>query len=337
MEFQPYDVGYPKIRIGNNSDGGYVIIDNLFDSVCMIGYGVDDNVSFDNEFTEKYKIPAYIFDHTIKTVPKTNEWVTFIPEGIGSVNEPPLFTLAHHVEKFVPEGKYYVLKMDVEGAEWNVLRTADLTRVSQLIIELHEMWKTPKDVIDKINLDFFLVHVHGNNCFNQPTFRLDRVHTCPSYLECTWVRKNLITEWKLDYSEYPTILDYPNDPARKDLSLNMWKKYDPITFVIPNVDYKNMIIPFLTDDDKISMVINEDKGENIFVLKDGDIIPHDVITSLHTVGNPGVYSFIVIHNGLQRPDNRFIYKNTSMSYTTEVPILNMKSIDLKPIRVINLE
>jgi len=249
MDFRPFDVkDYAKKRYGRDEDGGYVILDAPLGATHILGYGVDKDVSFENQLTEAWGIKAHVFDHTIDEIPPTGEAVTYIKEGIGAKDEDPLYTLETHVSRYVPEGSNFVLKMDVEGAEWDVLRSADLSRVSQLIVEFHELQEDHSDVIQKINEMFYLVHIHGNNCHNQPWTYIDRVHVMPRYLECTYVRKDLVTAVP-STQKFPGPLDRKCRKDVPELNLNFWEPCErPVSFVVEEGTLERILKKVMTKD-----------------------------------------------------------------------------------------
>jgi hypothetical protein len=325
--FHPWNVNVPKIRVGENRDGGYVMLNNLFGATCMIGYGVDVNVAFDNDFISKFNVPAYIFDHTVQPPENLNPKIIFTPEGISTKDEAPLFTLATHVKRFVPDGEQFILKMDVEGAEWDVFRTADLTRVTQLIAEIHDLEKAPIDVIKLLNEKFYLVHIHGNNYPKQPYVNIDRVRKMPTVLECTWVRKDLVSGATLSNESYPTNLDFKNDSESPELELNFWKSVErPITFVAPDKEQKDNLEKFKTPEDQVVDDIQEAKHSRVFILKPGDHVPYEIIMGIDSVNQEGSFLFPIISNGIVSQDVRFINGHGPMM-NIQMPIFNFKKFD----------
>jgi hypothetical protein len=299
MDFRPFDVvgtGEMK-RYGRDEDGGYVIYNDPLGAKHLLGYGVDKDVSFENQLTEAWGINAHIFDHTIDEVPLTGPNVTYVKEGIAATNDADLlFTLENHMKRFVPEGSDFILKMDVEGAEWEVLGTADLSRVSQLIVEFHDLQDDHWDVIQKLNETFYLVHIHGNNCHNQPWTYIDRVHMMPRYLECTYVRKDLVTVMS-SVRKFPTPLDRKCRKDVPELELNFWEPCDrPISFVVEEGTDLKFLEKVMTLEDEIVTKIETAKWPRKFKLFKNDIFPYEIIMKLYNVpdGNVG---FIEIHNG----------------------------------------
>jgi hypothetical protein len=90
--------------------------------------------------------------------------------------------------------------MDIEGGEWDWLESLErdeLNRITQMTIELHFFFNSKKKnlneefverlkIIEKLNEQFFLMHVHGNN--NSNLFKYG-VELYPSVIECTYVNK----------------------------------------------------------------------------------------------------------------------------------------------------
>lgn len=199
--FNPVKCEHDFIRLGRPNDGGYVMLDNSFGSSVILGYGVSDDCSFENDVTERFGINGYIFDHTVDSPPPNmnKERVNFVKEGISdNDNEENLKSLEYHIEKYAKDANNIILKMDVEGAEWKSLKNADLSKVSQLIIEMHDMdTNADWELIKRINDQFYLVNIHGNN--HSALTKIDG-KDFPQVIECTWVRKDLIKE-PVEYRE----------------------------------------------------------------------------------------------------------------------------------------
>lgn len=322
--FRPWNVGVPKVRVGQERDGGYVMLDSTFGATCMIGYGVDVNVAFDNDFVQKFDIPAFIFDHTIETVPIMDSRITFTKEGLGTEDAAPLFTLGTHVSRHVPDGANFILKMDIEGGEWDVLRTADLSRVTQLIVELHDLDKAPLDVIERINQQFYLVHIHGNNYPKQPWVQINRVKRMPVVLECTWVRKDLVTAPSPDFGKFPTALDFRNDDTVPELDLEFWEPCErPVSFVVADPVQTEILGRIVTPEDEIISDPAMAKYPRIFTLKTGDHVPYELIMGLDSLQHIGSYAFSIVSNGIVTTDIRYT-TGPGPTAGVQLPIFNSK-------------
>jgi hypothetical protein len=322
--FRHWDIpGLAKRRYGSEGDGGYVILDAPLGSKHLIGYGVDKDVSFENQLTSSWGIKAHVFDHTIDQTPEVGPNVTYVKEGLGTRDAGELRSLATHVKAYVPKGADYILKIDIEGAEWNVLATADLSRVTQLIVELHDLHEDYSKILKRINKNFYLVHAHGNNCHKQPWVITDRVSKIPRYLECTWVRKNLVRGAVLSDDALPGPLDIPNDPNTPDMALDFWKRQAaPVSFVAPH--HEKYLRTLMIPGDEVVATEAEARNKFIFILKEFDVFPIQIIMSLH------MYDFslefpVAINGSFQEYELRYIKKgNEFVKGQSKTPIYTLK-------------
>lgn len=121
-----------------------------------------------------------------------------------------------------------VLKMDVEGMEWDVLAKVSgetLAQFSQIVIEFHRMGTVlhppghaeVKAVLSKLAATHVPVHVHGNNV-RLPVRIGDLI--LPDVIEVSWVRRSDHEGRFIPRHEpFPTDLDRPNIAHRVDLFL----------------------------------------------------------------------------------------------------------------------
>jgi hypothetical protein len=112
--------------------------------------------------------------------------------------------------------------MDIEGAEYEVLRAAAdaLDCVSGLAIEFHDLaanWPRFRDTMALLGRRFHIAHVHGNN--NDGVIGASGV---PETLEITLVNRRVgPPDPPLSSASYPIAgLDFPNRLRRPDLALN---------------------------------------------------------------------------------------------------------------------
>lgn len=304
--FRPVEVRCPRVRVGAERDGGYVILDRYFGEKAIIGYGVDKDVSFENQLTEKYGVPGWVFDHTITEVPLVGPMVSYVKEGItGTKETSELFFLKTHVDRYIGSDGDYMLKMDVEGCEWEVLESADLSRVTQLVIEFHNLENYPKTIIEKLLENFYLVHIHGNNCHNSPWFWIDRWRHIPRFLECTFVRKDLVELVGPSTESWPSALDVKNrEDADEMAPLNFWESPDkPITFIAPDQEQRTVLKQFVCPEDE---VIPEGPGKypSRFILESGDIVPLYLVSQLKNAGQVKKGYVKVVRRGACRYEPR---------------------------------
>jgi hypothetical protein len=320
-------VGIQKKRYGNqHSDGGYVILDSPLGAKHLLGYGVGLDMTFENDLTEGWGINATVFDHTITDLPKLGPGVKYVPEGIGPRDDYPVCSLSTHVKKYVPEGGDYILKIDVEGAEWAVIETADFSRATQVIMEIHDLEVDNSRLIKKMNEKFYLIHIHGVNCHNQPYVYIDRCHKMPRYLECTWVRKDLVTV--TPNSEIrPTPLDRVSRPEEGILDVTydfLNKCTQPVSFVVNDGINLKIMKMLITDGDEIITTAESAKNDRIFIIQPGDIFPYRHVMSISEFQHS--LAFPVSRNGLFNMELRFIVKGSDHLNHGQDAIFNVNSL-----------
>lgn len=232
--FTPFVSKTKKIRLGNNSDGGYIVLKEPISSVKkLISFGVGDNIEFELQIENNYNITTDMFDGEpdYRVFPDLKDIPTGAVVKISNkkMNYHKYHVTKHNINSILPEDDF-ILKMDVEGAEWEILREINDTtmeKMKMLAIEFHfgnydcYTKNNPYDIIDvltKLKNTHTLIHVHGNtNGGFVENMKL------PAVLECCYVLNEYATN-EIDMSEYPILdLDYPNLPFHTELSHTWWK------------------------------------------------------------------------------------------------------------------
>lgn len=212
-----YEPPYPKKRIGQDYDGGYIMCmmpGMKYD--CLLSGGISGDISFEEEFCKLHpNTPCFAYDGTISGVQTNDLNIHFIKKNIGPVETEDTTNLHHVIEKW---GCIF-LKMDIEGAEIGWLKSLDrkhMEKFAQIVIEFHFPYtEEEKDVFATINKTHILVHLHGNNCCGV------RVHNgvvVPNVFECTYLNKKWILP--LNKNPIPSPLDMPNIPQNPEIVLD---------------------------------------------------------------------------------------------------------------------
>lgn len=214
--------GLTKVRLGDSSDGGYVLLaDSQAKGVISIGVGT--NTSWDQAMAAK-GLAVHMFDHTIRRPPQSGAGCFFHRLGLGSESSESLRTLEEivHLSGLQDAGQL-ILKVDVEGAEWDALRTVDLTRFSQVLIELHDLTDLASsrsvqilDVLKGIARTHVPVNLHANNYSQLVRFGS---FWFPDVVEVTFANRSLL-EGSLEWSLPDDPLNSPCDPRVPDIALN---------------------------------------------------------------------------------------------------------------------
>lgn len=216
-----YQSPFPKIRLGKNNDGGYIIaaIPNIEYNVLLAG-GIEQDISFEEDFINHYpNVNTIAFDGTIANLPKENAKITFVKKNIGNVNTEDMTNL-HDI---VDENTSIFVKMDIEGGEipWiKSLRDEQMNKFEQIVMEFHHPFTEAEiDVFDKINVNHCLIHFHGNNYCG---IRYHQGVNIPQVFECTYLHKKYFPSNppQKNTTAIPGNLDMQNDPYNSDIHID---------------------------------------------------------------------------------------------------------------------
>ncbi|AYV83488.1 MAG: hypothetical protein Hyperionvirus7_59 [Hyperionvirus sp.] len=230
-----YDISdYRKIRLGNDHDGGYIVIYHLSDIEKIYSYGVGDNISFEKDLFERCQCPVYLYDPTVEIHQLPNQNFIFKKEGVYDKKTDDMDTLWSHIKQNNDEtNNHLFLKMDIENAEWCVIQEVAeniLSLFEQIVIEIHWLDRIESvdlkiAVLKKINKYFYLVHAHANNYVEVVIINGLKI---PRVIELTFIRKDLVQNVNISTQKFPTLLDSVNDPSKPEINLDFYP-FDPIT------------------------------------------------------------------------------------------------------------
>jgi len=78
------------VRIGRDGDGGYALPETAIKNAqALLGYGVSNDISFEEQFSGQFNKESYGFDCSIKQIAIKNQLTHFIPECIVGANFIP--------------------------------------------------------------------------------------------------------------------------------------------------------------------------------------------------------------------------------------------------------
>jgi len=247
-----------KIRLGPNTDSGYVIGDLEIKYDCFISCGISYYDDFSIDFINKYKLSkenCFAFDGTIEDIPSNlKNIVTFIKKNIGFETNDSINNLSSFFEKY----NNIFIKMDIEGGEWPWLQSMDeikLNKIAQLVIEFHGItsvswhgmtvnsfgcdYNEKIQCLKKISNTHYLIHAHGNN------HDLVANNGLPNVMELLYINKNLFNKIpELNSTPLPIKgLDFPNEKNYPDINLNFYpfvNKINPFLIDIPDKEEYSM-------------------------------------------------------------------------------------------------
>jgi hypothetical protein len=160
-------------RFGSANDGGYLMCENLIEPLdSAYSYGVGTNDDWGCEMSRRYKVPVHEYDCFDPAHPTCNGGtLDFHNECVGDqtgYRKARFFdTLENQIRRNGDTGRRVIIKMDIEGAEWESLFAAPdqlLASIPQIAMEMHG-YNDPKivEVIRKLKRNFYLVNLHFNN------------------------------------------------------------------------------------------------------------------------------------------------------------------------------
>jgi len=223
---------YEKRRFGSVNDGGYVMLDHMENVAAAYSLGIGQNVSWDYEIAEQ-NIPVFQFDDTIKNPPYIHPLFRFFPTRIGGGDDEPqnIISIGGIIKKFGHGGKDLILKMDIEGAEWEVLEKIEpevLAQFRQIVCEFHgfttflldETWMNRATrALANVTRFHRVIHVHANNVV--PPVLADNT-VLAEILEVTLVRTKSY-ETTDTFEMFPGEHDSPNIRGKEDICLGTFR------------------------------------------------------------------------------------------------------------------
>lgn len=226
-------VGYDFKRIGNERDGGYLLVDNFVKANNGIAYsfGISNDISFD-EAISKQGYDVYMYDHTINGISTGNERLHYFKQGIGDADgkmDGKLNTLEYYLNVNGHNNMdNMILKMDVEGAEWDFFKSVQkntLMRFDQVVMEIHHFIGiriTADKIIkglEKLNETHQLVWIHSNN---YGVAKRVNGRTYTNALEVCFLNKSNYSFKDPDMDHCDMKYDFPNWNMRIDFNMEHW-------------------------------------------------------------------------------------------------------------------
>ena len=244
--FFSFNQAQDLVRIGKNYDGGYLVSEkDIEKSDLLIGLGISDDWSFEEDFLSRKKVEILAYDGSvsqkyfvrqlIKSTIRLDKLKNFFYWFKKLLKYKIFFSQpnVNHIQKFVglksecgsyctfleilneTKNRNIFLKIDIEGSEYRLLNdiVENENRISGMVIELHDCdihLREIKKFIKKFSLN--LVHIHANN---YAPIRLD--NKLPLVLELTFSKYAKFTK----SLTLPHKLDMPNNKNISEVKLTV--------------------------------------------------------------------------------------------------------------------
>lgn len=186
------------IRIGSSHDGGYVMMTPLTNSCEVISLGIADNIDFEISLIDNRIVKSIrCFDGSISELPDSRTGIEFESKFVKANLQNNAVSLKDILASI--QNDEVILKIDIEGDEWDVLSSltiSELSKFSQIIGEFHGLASTTSpsefnkivSVLRTLNTEFHLVNAHPNNW---SPYRIIQGIPLPDVIELTFVNKRI--------------------------------------------------------------------------------------------------------------------------------------------------
>jgi len=214
-------------RFGPDWDGGYMLPEDVRQVDVVFSPGVSSSSTFELAFAS-LGIPCFLADASVDGPLQKHELFNFQKKFLGNSNNADTITLESWVTDNFANMSKGLLQMDIEGAEWDVLESANpetLGKFRVIVVELHNLhllWKDEfrlraTEVFRKLSISHFPAHLQVNN-FSLPV-RLSESLALPPSVELTFLRNSDYLKSE-DFAPLPHALDLPNNPRLKPAAMN---------------------------------------------------------------------------------------------------------------------
>ena len=210
-------------RFGEVNDGGYLLCGNLLGAVKGgYSYGISGYDGWGCQVAKELNVKVHQYDCFNPTVPVCSGGATeFHSECVAG--EPStdadgrrFDTPEHQIVRNGDSGRQLVVKIDVEGAEWDTFRRspdAVFEQIDQLVVEFHGVTEQRfVDVVKKLKRFYYVADLHYNNYSCTGEFR-----PFPAWaFEVLFVSKRLVVPAESGKPVGGRALHTPNNPKKPD-------------------------------------------------------------------------------------------------------------------------
>jgi hypothetical protein len=215
---KPIKNGYELVRIGPQSDGGYLVPNDFEGIDVCFSPGVADNWNFEKDLYKKTGISSIMFDGSVDAPSDLTNNHLFVKKFVGAASFNDYLSIHDIFKKELKDFREIIGQIDIEGGEYSLLSAIsleDLLKLRIIVVEFHEIdrWiqkrfytDTLIPLFEKLFFTHDLVHFHVNRFGGSFRYKSLKI---PKVVELTLHRKDR-SKGNYGYSNIPHILDRDN-------------------------------------------------------------------------------------------------------------------------------
>lgn len=207
------------------------MLDDFGEVDACLSFGIGQNISWEQGMLQKNTGKIYCYDPMIAGLPCYDSRLLFFKQGIaGQDSSSGIYKTMKTVIKDTGIcSNNLILKMDVEGAEWQFIKSTDseiFSLFKQMTFEFHHLTDRSRreeilECLSKLRETHIPVWIHGNNA---GVAEISGDFVVPEMLEITYARKGDYVFSEKPYN-CPLSIDFPNISAFNDICLKDWGSY----------------------------------------------------------------------------------------------------------------
>lgn len=194
----PREGDHALIRLGPDSDGGYLVPDDLDGIIACFSPGVSAISGFEKDCADR-GMKVFLADRSVDQAADSHERFHFTRKYVGVTTNEDFMTFDDWVDSSIPNcDEDLIFQVDIEGFEYEtILNISDklMRRCRILVVEFHhlnQLWnghffRLASRTFEKILQTHSCVHIHPNN-----DRKLQRMKglSIPPLAEFTFFRKD---------------------------------------------------------------------------------------------------------------------------------------------------
>jgi hypothetical protein len=213
-------------RVGNQSDGGYVVANIVTEKHSLLALGVGNDISFESELSSELSWINF-YDHTVSRLPVDISNSTHHRIKIGPENVRGEISISQAMNGFNIDSPL-ILKIDIEGSEWLSLASLSeesLNKFEMIIGEFHGFLRIndidfsilATQVLQSLGKYFYLFNSHANN-WAKSEYISGAI--LPDVIEMSFIRKDLLAQEDFTPIKSTDLFNRPNNEDAPEIKVH---------------------------------------------------------------------------------------------------------------------